>query len=142
MDIEKRAFIGRNSLGDPIYGDIRIAQGAANAPVIICSHGFAGFKDWGSVPYMAEQFARSGFCVITFNFSHNGIGASGEKFIETEKFANNTISLELDDLKSLLTALHDKKILEFERSDPGNIFLLGHSRGGGISIITAKENPF
>ncbi|HET7152443.1 MAG TPA: alpha/beta fold hydrolase [Candidatus Kapabacteria bacterium] len=141
MEIDKREFVARNSFGDPIYGDVRVLQGAINAPMIVCSHGFAGFKDWGSVPYMAEQFARSGFCVVTFNFSHSGI-TTGEKFTESEKFANNTISHELDDLKSLISAIRERKFKEMEGADPSNIFLLGHSRGGGVSIITAKENPF
>jgi pimeloyl-ACP methyl ester carboxylesterase len=142
MDIEKRSFIVCNSLGDPIHGDIRIKAGSAGAPVIICSHGFTGFKDWGSMPYMAERFARDGFCVVTFNFSRGGLGNGGEKFTEPEKFANNTISIELDDLHSLLLAVREGKIPEMQGSDPGHVLLLGHSRGGGVSIITAKENLF
>jgi len=142
MDIAKRSFVVYNSFGDPVYGDIRIGRGCASAPVILCSHGFAGFKDWGSVPYMAERFAGNGFCIVTFNFSHSGIGASGEKFTDPEKFADNTISFELDDLKSLLFAIRERRISEMEGSDPESIVLLGHSRGGGVSIITAKENPF
>ncbi|MCK5087881.1 MAG: alpha/beta hydrolase, partial [Melioribacteraceae bacterium] len=41
---------------------------------LIYIHGFKGFKDWGFVPYIGEYFANKGFFVITFNFSHNGIG--------------------------------------------------------------------
>lgn len=41
-------------------------------PVIIFSHGFKGFKDWGHFPIVAQWFAEKGLAFVRFNFSHNG----------------------------------------------------------------------
>ena len=56
------------------------------APAIFLVHGFKGFKDWGFGPYAASIFGRN-FFVVTFNFSHNGVGESLTDFDELEKFA-------------------------------------------------------
>ena len=40
--------------------------------VIIFSHGFKGFKDWGPFNKIAEHFANNGFVFVKFNFSYNG----------------------------------------------------------------------
>ncbi len=141
MPIEKHPFRIHNTSGDEIAGDIRIVAGSVNVPVVIISHGFTGFKDWGSIPYMAEQFALKGFCAVTFNFSHNGVRGDSEEFNAPEMFAVNTVSIELDDLKTVLYAVLKQTILGLEKIDTNNIFMLGHSRGGGISIITVRENP-
>ena len=53
-----------------------------SAPCIILVHGFKGFKDWGSFPYAAKYFAKEGYFVLTFNFSHNGIGDNLTEFTE------------------------------------------------------------
>ena len=42
-------------------------------PVIIFTHGFKGFKDWGGFPYMMKRIASKGFTAVSFNFSHNGV---------------------------------------------------------------------
>ena len=57
-----------------------------SAPCIICVHGFKGFKDWGFWPYTGKFFAENGFFVLTFNFSHNGIGDNLTEFTELQKF--------------------------------------------------------
>ena len=51
-----------------------------SSPCIIYVHGFKGFKDWGFVPYTCEYFAKNGFFVISFNFSHNGVGEELTEF--------------------------------------------------------------
>lgn len=71
-------------------------------PCLIYVHGFKGFKDWGFIPYLAEYFSGRGFFVITFNFSHNGVGESLTEFDELDKFAKNTFSLEVEELTEIL----------------------------------------
>ena len=51
---------------------------------IIFLHGFKGFKDWGFVPYLGDYLSDNGFFVITFNFSHNGVGRNSTDFNELE----------------------------------------------------------
>ena len=76
------------------------------------------------------------FFVITFNFSHNGIGENLTEFTELDKFAENTFSLEISELSELIEAY---KSNFFGESINQSLGLLGHSRGGGISILTSKQ---
>ena len=77
------------------------------APCLIFVHGFKGFKDWGFWPYSGNYFAGKGFFVLSFNFSHNGIGKNLTEFTEHDKFADNTFSLELEELNEIIDALLD-----------------------------------
>ena len=104
-----------------------------SAPCVIFVHGFKGFKDWGFFPYCGEYFANKGFFVITFNFSHNGIGDSKLEFTELEKFAENTISLEVSELVQVIKAYQSGF---FAEKIFGKICLIGHSRGGGVSLLS------
>jgi dipeptidyl aminopeptidase/acylaminoacyl peptidase len=105
-------------------------------PCIIYVHGFKGFKDWGFVPYLAEYFSQKGFFVITFNFSHNGVGKSQTEFDELEKFAKNTISREVEEL-SLVVNSYKNAIFTSKVSE--KVGILGHSRGGGVSLLTGSQ---
>ncbi|PZE22912.1 alpha/beta hydrolase [Paenibacillus xerothermodurans] len=133
---------GQLGTGEPLYirGDVRYASEPVEArPVLIFVHGFKGFKDWGFFPYMAERFAEQGFYAVTFNFSCNGVRV--EDFDELDRFAHNTYSREQQDLALVLQAINDRSLPAAERADAGRVYLLGHSRGGGNSIIFAAEHP-
>lgn len=107
-----------------------------SAPCIIYVHGFKGFKDWGFVPYAGDYFAKNGYFVITFNFSHNGVGENLLEFDEPDKFAKNTLSLEVSELNEIINAYQDGFF--GERSEQG-IGIIGHSRGGAISLFVGSE---
>jgi len=107
------------------------------APCLILVHGFKGFKDWGFFPYTGEYFSNNGFFVLSFNFSHNGIGENLTEFTELDKFAENTLSLELSELNELITAYKEEFFGEIANK---GIRLLGHSRGGAISLLCASKN--
>ena len=108
------------------------------SPCIVFVPGFKGFKDWGFGPYLAEAFANKGLFVLTFNFSHNGVGESLTEFIELDKFAQNTFSREIQELSELIDAYKNNY---FGNSAANKIALLGHSRGGAISLLTAALKP-
>ena len=109
-----------------------------NSPLIIFSHGFKGFKDWGAFNFISNTFANSGLNFLKFNFSHNGISQENLlEFSDLESFGQNNLSIELEDLDSVIN--WSIKNLN-ERIDNKQIYLLGHSRGGGISILTAAVN--
>jgi uncharacterized protein len=114
-------------------------SGRLRLPVLVISHGFKGFKDWGFFPYVAERLAAEGYYTVTFNFSCNGVNETD--FDELHKFAVNTYSREQADLTLLLEAVKEGKLPLAERADSGKIHLLGHSRGGGNSILAAAERP-
>ncbi len=126
----------------PILLDIFYTENHRPKPFLIFSHGFKGFKDWGHFHLVAREFARNDFVFVKFNFSHNGTTpADPENFVDLEAFGNNNFSIELDDLGAVLDFVTqpDFPIAPAEL-DPSRIYLMGHSRGGGITILKARED--
>ncbi len=140
MTIKRTPFERTNREADPIRGDIWTGDGARPETAIVICHGFKGFKDWGFFPYASERLAeRTGYPVISFNFSGSGIGPDLENFTQLDKFERNTFSTELDDLDVVLDAAEAESLPGLgPRSSFG---LLGHSRGGASVIITAAGDP-
>lgn len=132
----------RGSENKPIGMDIHIpGKSADKVPFIIFSHGFKGFKDWGTFNRIAEWFAEKGFGFIKFNFSHNGVTqASPLEFVDLEAFAQNTFSREMEDLGSVIDFVLSDKFISEHNLDSDKLFLVGHSRGGSISILKAAED--
>ncbi len=134
----KENFTFKTSQNNNLQISAYLPQKDFNNKCLIYAHGFKGFKDWGFVPYAAEYFSGLGYLVLTFNFSHNGIGTNPLEFTELEKFSQNTISLEVSELLQLINAVKENNInLDFQISKIG---LIGHSRGGGVSILAASQN--
>lgn len=127
-----------------IRADVFVAEQQAQANVIIC-HGFKGFKDWGFFPHVATQLAQQHINVITFNFSHNGIGDDLQNFTQLEHFAVNTYAKELEDLDTIVKQVGqgffpgEEKQISIDSNLP--LFLLGHSKGAGVSLIYGYDNP-
>jgi len=129
-------FVLNTSQGNKLKATIFGKENIRQSPCIILVHGFKGFKDWGFCPYIGEYFSKRNFFVITFNFSHNGIGNNLTEFTELDKFAENTFSLEISELSAIIVAYKNNF---FGETNNKYIGLLGHSRGSGISILTAKQ---
>jgi alpha-beta hydrolase superfamily lysophospholipase len=129
-----------NRHGDSIFADFRYPEVQSKVPVVILVHGIKGFKDWGFWRPLAERLAQNGIASVAFNFSHNGIGNTdwGE-FTRLDLFRKNTFSLELDDLDAILESITSGRIGR-DIVDVQRIGILGHSRGGGISIIKTSED--
>lgn len=143
-EIIERVFQVSTPSGVELYGDIRWKEEISDSadrklPVIIVCHGFKAFKDWGPFPAIGRYFAESGFVSLVFNFSHNGIGKNFRKFSEREKFSVNTFSLELEDVTAILDSISMGKI-DCRVINESKIGIVGHSRGGGIAIIKARED--
>lgn len=124
-------------LGNKIRLSVYFDSKRISKPCLIFVHGFKGFKDWGFWPYTAEFFSKNGFNVVSFNFSHNGVGDSLTEFEELDKFAENTISLEVDELDEIINSVKSGKLLNQNCSSIG---IIGHSRGGAVSILTSAKN--
>ncbi|MEM7185301.1 MAG: alpha/beta fold hydrolase [Bacteroidota bacterium] len=115
----------------PILLDHYFARKPFSNPVVVFCHGYKGFKDWGAWELVAHEFVKAGFDFVKFNFSHNGGTMDNPiDFPDLEAFSLNNYSIELDDLDRVLTFLDQPKVI-----------LIGHSRGGGIVLIKAEEDP-
>lgn len=136
----KRNIIIEGSHNKPILVDIGYLPNNSPKPIIIFCHGYKGFKDWGAWNIMATAFVEAGFCFVKFNFSHNG-GTTEQPidFPDLEAFGNNNYTKELDDLDAVINWICNNSSLKKE-GDINNIYLIGHSRGGGIVSIKAEED--
>lgn len=121
--------------GKLIIGDITFDEKNPNTPIILFVHGFKGFKDWGAHNLVARYFASNGYRYIKFNLSHSGVPVDDLKDVtDMDAFANNTVSKELFDLNAVLD------FIEKAYGKDTKVNLIGHSRGGGLSIIEAAND--
>ncbi len=128
-----------NSSGDRIRGELRYSERLKESPVIIICHSFMAFKDWGFFPYTAERLTEHDYVTLTFNFSHNGVEGDNDRITQFDRFARNTYSKEMEDLRGVIDAVWKGEV-GGGIIDRAKIILLGHSRGGGISILHAAED--
>jgi len=116
--------------GLPIRGDIDAPPDPSALVVIV--HGFKGFKNWGFFPWLADGLCDAGYAAVRFNMSRSGIGEDPETFDRLDLFAGDTYSAQLHDLHTV--------VAHAQREYPSlPTFLLGHSRGGGIALLGARE---
>lgn len=112
-----------------------------NSNCIIYIHGFKGFKNWGFVPFLGDYFSKNGFFVITFNFSHNGVGENSTEITEPDKFAKNTFSLEVEELNEIIDAYYNNFFGENSNKracqSGRRVGIIGHSRGGAVSLLVS-----
>lgn len=123
-----------------ILYDVFHNNNSVRKPLVIFSHGYKGFKDWGAWDLVGKEFAENNLFFVKFNFSHNGGTINNPiDFPDLNAFGNNNYSHELDDLERVLNYFktsnpHSNNI------DLNTIILIGHSRGGGSVVIKASEN--
>lgn len=138
--INNHLLEGKNGKAIPV--DVYWETSEKNLPILLFAHGFKGFKDWGHWNEIAKEFAKAGYCFVKFNFSHNGTTTNDLlNFADLEAFGQNNYSKELDDLQSVIDWLLEQTELQQEHNwNVEDITLIGHSRGGPIALIAAKEN--
>jgi dienelactone hydrolase len=124
----------------PIRGDVYLPEKPRGAPVVVACHGFKGFKNWGFWPEAGRRFTEAGLVLVTFNFSGSGIGEDLETFTELDRFEQNTLGKELEDLGVILDAVTGRDI-PLGDADTQKLGVLGHSRGGGIALLRASRDP-
>lgn len=134
--IKKQNIIISNPETRDFLADAFYPEEGRELPLAIFVHGYKGYKDWGAWNLMAEKFAEAGFFFVKFNFSHNGTTVSDPlHFGDLGAFGNNNYSKELSDLGI---------VIDYFAADPAvdrnKMILIGHSRGGGISIIKTYED--
>lgn len=139
---EPFSFIPFAEPSEYMTGDIRyVADTNTDKPIIIIIHGFKGFKDWGFFPYAAEYLAQKGFITITVNFSLNGYRTGTDIVVSPDNFARNTISREVAEIISLIKGIRNGNLHScLSDYTPNPLYMLGHSRGGGITILTTSQS--
>ncbi|TSD63375.1 alpha/beta hydrolase [Inquilinus sp. KBS0705] len=135
--IAKQHYSIPGAKGRGMAADITFDTLNPYAPLVVFAHGIRGFKDWGAHDMVARHFTQNGFRFLKFNFSHNGTTAEKPtEFADLIAFGDNTFSIELDDLKSVIDFACSGSAIPAVKS----IYLIGHSMGGGISIIKTAED--
>jgi dienelactone hydrolase len=75
------------------------------------------------------------------NVSHNGVSSDAPmQFTELDRFAQNTYTRELEDVRTVLDAVAGHDLPVEAPVDDTRIGLMGHSRGGGTAILQAARD--
>ncbi len=134
IDLKNKIYVGsenRQSTYDLILPDKPTA-------LILFAHGYKGYKDWGAWHVVEREFVKANFGFLKFNMSHNGGTVENPiDFPDLDAFGNNDYTKELYDLKRITTIA--KNFLIDQQLDVP-IYLIGHSRGGGVSILHANQD--
>lgn len=103
--------------------------------LVVFLHGYKGYKDWGAWHLVAHYFMDKGIGFCSFNFSHNGGTVENPiDFPDLTAFAQNRYSYEVKDVEAVLNWLSKNEL------NHKKIHLIGHSRGGGIAVLSALKN--
>lgn len=109
-----------------------------NGTMIYFIHGYKGYKDWGTWNIIAEYFAKHGFGFAKCNLSHNGTTLENPNvFDDLEAFGRNTYSYDINDISLFIEAVENRLDPKFKINKR---VLIGHSRGGGCSILAAEKS--
>lgn len=137
----KNEYMLDGAAGKHITLDVHLGAVEGPAPLVLYAHGFNGFKDWGNGDLMARYFTDAGLHFLKFNFSHNGTTpAQQEAFADPEAFGHNNFTKQLFDLRQVTDWICSSRFPFRDRVDTGNIILIGHSMGGGTSVLYASED--
>lgn len=125
----------------PITLDVFFNYDQSQKPILIYAHGFNGFKDWGNFDLIAERFVAAGYTLVKFNFSHNGTTPDHpDSFTNLDAFGNNNYTKQLADLKLMVDWVCDPLNIYQPVINSNQLYLLGHSMGGGIAILEAASD--
>lgn len=131
INSRNQVYIGSNNRESLV--DLTIPP-CFNGKLIVFIHGYMGYKDWGCWHLVEKFYTDLGFGFCKYNVSHNGGTIDNPiDFSDLKAFGENNYSKELYDLQQVLNWL------EFQLTALPDIYLIGHSRGGGIALLTASD---
>lgn len=126
-----KPFIGANQK-ESLY-DLALPEDW-NGKLIVFIHGYMGYKDWGCWNLVSDFFVSNHYGFLKYNVSHNGVTASNPtSFDDLEAFSINSYAKEVADCDAILEQIKtDFSLLP-------DIYLIGHSRGGGIALLESTH---
>lgn len=133
-------FVIDSSAGTRIHGILQTPKAAGLRPTVVICHGFKGFMEWGFFPVLADLLAERGFAVLRFNYSGSGQLPGDDRVRDLDAFRRNTVGQELAETLSVLDAAGDS--VGAGRVDRNRLALVGHSRGGGVSVLAAAHETW
>ena len=129
MPDQKLSFTHSNEQIDGIY-----INAGKNTPLVIIANGHNGFYNYGMFPYIQQSFLHAGISSYSFNYSHGGVLGDSDYFSDLEKYEQNCIRLEKEDI---LCAVQNFEAGQYSKHN--KIFLFTHSLGGAPTIFATKE---
>ena len=135
---ESQPFTLEVDSGRRLHGLIDLPDKPGPRPAVVVCHGFKGFMEWGFFPYLAHLLATRGFTTVRFNLSGGGMRPGEDLVSDTEAFAHATVGNDFSELEAVLEAVADGRVAA-GRVDPERLGLVGHSRGGGTSLLAAAR---
>jgi len=133
-----RRFELETPSGRTLHGILDLPEADGPAPTVVVCHGFKGFMEWGFFPHLAEVLAARGFTVVRCNLSGSGMRPGEDRVTDPAAFREATIARDLEDQEAILRAVLEAR-LAAGRVDLERIGLLGHSRGGGTTLLLAAS---
>ena len=116
----------RSSDDKKIYGELYIPNNSYDEfPLVVLSHGFGG--SMSSTSELAKTICKQGFATFAYDFIGGGYSIKSDG-----QMTEMSVLTEASDLNTVLDEL-----LEDERINKDNIFLLGQSQGGFVSTYVA-----
>ncbi len=134
-------FLLERSGERPIHGRWHLPEAEAQAEgTILFLHGYKGYMDWGAWSMVGDACAQAGWRMLRINFTHNGTTPeTPADFTDIEAFASNTYRRELEETLAVIEALRTTGPSIEGATVHQPLAIIGHSRGGGIACLAAKE---
>lgn len=132
MAIEVTNWQIKGSDSQTIYGNTHLPK-TDPVGVLICCHGFKGYKDYGFLPVLCDHAARHGLIAHRFNFSHSGMTNKIETFERPDLFEKDRWGRQVDDLHAVQGAINRGELA----GDALAPIWFGHSRGGVTATLAA-----
>lgn len=131
-----------STAGKPIYVTIANPDIGAQQhnPLVLLLPGFKGFRNWGFFPYTSARLAEAGYSSARIDFSMNGMDGGDDKVVLEADFATSTITQDVADVHTVIDQLiENNDISELCPNWSGRLHLIGHSRGGGVAQLIARD---
>lgn len=124
-----------NRHGHDLFATTTLPDMDTPRPAVLLLHGFKGFRNWAFLPLAAQEVASRGMIAVRMDTSMNGMRGTNDRVLDVDAFAANTATREVEDVHDMLA--HLGPILGDRWN--GIVHLVGHSRGGGVAHVVARE---